>query len=390
MSKTELLMIAPAPAVRLAGSRLRLDSKFLEGARMHARHWGAPVRFILWENDALPFGEEVDEDDLAFKITLLEPGQAVTRKHIGAAALIAASADMHQNFDLPDASADGTKLVYTIEYTLGIRLRIVWLERDRSLLRKLRSTIWHVNDEKRRRRALRKADGLQFNGWPAKDAYGGLNANTLLYLDGRMRSDMMARPAELAGRSARLRGGAPIRIAHSGRLEPLKGAQDLIPVACALRKLGVDFTLDIWGTGSLASEIRLKIEREALGNDVRLHDPLPFDTGLVPALRQNADLFLSCHRQADPSCSYLEAMGCGLPVIGYRNGMLLSLAKASDAARTVRMGDVRALAEGIGEWASDTSSLSAAAEHALAFARRHDVESEFSRRMNHYREAVSR
>ena len=42
-----------------------------------------------------------------------------------------------------------------------------------------------------------------------------------------------------------------------------------------------------------------------------------FESELVPWMRQEADIFLSCHRQDDPSCAYLEAMGCGLPVLGY-------------------------------------------------------------------------
>ena len=39
-----------------------------------------------------------------------------------------------------------------------------------------------------------------------------------------------------------------------------------------------------------------------------------FETELVPFTRQNADIFLGCHRQSDPSCTYLEAMGCGVAV----------------------------------------------------------------------------
>lgn len=387
MTGRELLMIAPAPAIALPGGRVRLDAKFLEGARLHARHWDGPVRFILWENDHIPFGQEVDEADLGFALTLLEPGQGVVTEHLGNAALVAASADMHENYHLPDLTRPaGIKLVYTIEYTLGIRLRILWLERDRSLIRKLRSALWLVQQERRCRRAMRAADGLQFNGWPAQDAYARLNPAHLLYLDGRMRHDMMIDPERLAGRRVRLREGGPIRIAHSGRLEPLKGAQDLVPVAQALNAAGVDYTLDIWGMGSLTSEIRARIVSEGLQDRVRLHEPLPFETGLIPALQERADLFLSCHRQADPSCSYLEAMGCGLPVVGYDNDMLRNLARASGAAQVVAMGDAGALARAVAEWADDREALGTAAALALEFAHSHDFESEFRRRMQHLRE----
>lgn len=389
VATTDLLIIAPAPVIRLSPTQLRLDAKFVEGARLHARYWNAPIRFILWQNDSLPFGKDVDEADLGFELTILEPGQPLAIEHLRGAGLIAASADNHLTFDLPDmAKATGVKLVYSIEYTLDTRLRILWLDRDRSLPRKLRSTLWLLQQERRCRRALHAADGLQFNGWPAHDAYAHLNPNTLLYLDGRMTGDLMATPADFAARAKRNADREPLRIAHSGRLEPSKGAQDLIPVARALAAAGVDFTLDIWGTGSLALEIRAGVAASALQEKVRLHDPLPFETGLVPALRE-ADLFLSCHRQSDPSCSYLEAMGCGLPVIGYDNVMLRRLAEASNGARTVPMGDVAAIAAGIAEWASERTALMATAERALAFAKAHDFETEFARRMTHFAEVAN-
>src|SRR5690606_8215642 len=101
------------------------------------------------------------------------------------------------------------------------------------------------------------------------------------------------------------------------------------------------------------------------------HEPVPFEEELVPALRASADLFLSCHRQSDPSCSYLEAMGCGLAVLGYDNAMWSRLAAESGGGRVVRMGDVASLAASIAAWAADRPSLIAAGERALAYARAH-------------------
>ena len=389
MAPPDLLLIAPAPVIRLSPTQLRLDAKFIEGARLHARHWNGSIRFILWRNDAIPFGKDIDVADLGFELTVLEPGQPLASEHLQGGGLIAASADSHLTLDLPThARTAGVKLVYAIEYTLDTRLRIVWLDRDRSWPRKLRASLWLLQQEHRCRRALRDADGVQFNGWPARDAYAHLNPNNLLYLDGRMTAELMATHADFAARAKRSADKEPLRIANSGRLEPLKGAQDLVPIARALKAAGVDFTLDIWGTGSLAQEIRTGISMSGLQDKVRLHDPLPFENGLVPELRK-ADLFLSCNRQSDPSCSYLEAMGCGLPVIGYDNTMLRRLAEASNGARTTPMGDVQAIAAGISEWASERTALTATAERALAFARTHDFETEFTRRMAHLAEIAN-
>ena len=68
-----------------------------------------------------------------------------------------------------------------------------------------------------------------------------------------------------------------------------------------------------------------------LSDRVRLHGPVPFETRLVPLSRQTADVFVSCHVQSDPSCTYLEAMGCGLPVVGFANRMLAALVAAAVA-----------------------------------------------------------
>ena len=115
-----------------------------------------------------------------------------------------------------------------------------------------------------------------------------------------------------------------------------------------MRDAGVNFTLDIYGAGSLSYAIASGIAGAGLGDRVRLHAPVDFDSVLVPAMRRDADVFLSCHRQGDPSCSYLEAMGCGLPVVGFANRMLAALVADSGGGWCVPMGDLSAMAALIG------------------------------------------
>ncbi|GAB1480178.1 hypothetical protein MASR2M74_27530 [Paracoccaceae bacterium] len=384
MTRPRLLMIAPAPAQPLPENRLRLDEKFVEGMRLHAALWDGPVDCLLWQGGAIPFGVELAAEELGFGMRLLPPGAGVGAADIAGAAVIAASADMHQTLGLaPLARAAGAKLCYVVEYTLATRLAILRLEPGLSRTRRLRSAFWHLLQERRRRAAFRAADALQVNGYPAEAAYARLNRDCLLYLDGRLRAEMLAPPAAMAARAAHLAGGGPFRLVHSGRLEPLKGAQDLMPVVRTLQAQGVDYTLDIFGAGSLAPTIAREIAGEGLGGRVRLHDPLPFETGLVPWVTAHADLFLSCHRQADPSCTYLESMGCGVPVLGYDNAMWRRLAEVSGAGWVRPMAQPDALAEAIAGLARDRQKVITAATRARAFAAAHDFESEFGRRMTH-------
>lgn len=273
--------------------------------------------------------------------------------------------------------------MYVIEYTHETRLQILMLDRQRGLLRRARGAVWLMQQERRRRRAFRAADGLQSNGFPTHDLYGPMNRNSMIYLDGRMSQRLFATEAEMVTREKRREKGAPLRLIFSGRLETMKGAQDLMPVARGLLERGVDFTLDIFGTGSLQSEIAAEIARSGAETRIRLHAPVDFETKLVPFTRQEADLFLGCHRQSDPSCTYLEAMGCGVAVVSYDNRMWSRLNGESQAGWGVPLGQVEALAQQITFAAANPSQVTKCGRSALAFSSAHDFQSEFRQRMEH-------
>lgn len=379
-----LLIYATAPAEQRADG-LWLDAKFVEGMKRHVAEWPGPVSVLLRDaGAALPFGMRCAPETLDFDLTVLPSEASVGAYLTGDVALLAAAADDFRALDFPaQAAAAGIKLVYSLEYTLDTRLRIVRLDPTRNLLRKARSALWTLQQERRLRRALRGADAVQFNGYPAHDAYRNLVRDAHLYLDNRISRDLMANPAEMAARAARLRSGAPLRLIHSGRLEPMKGVQDLLPVMERLAALKVDATLDIYGTGSLQAEIATGLPR--FEGRVRLHGPVDFARDLVPFSRTSADIFLSCHRQSDPSCSYLEAMGCGLAVAGYDNAMWRGMHDASGAGALARLGKPDTLAELIAGWDRDREALIRATDQALDFAKAHDFETEFSGRMAHFR-----
>lgn len=381
-TRNSLLMITTAPVIENAGM-LRLDVKFLEGMRAHVADWPGPLRCVLRRGAAsVPFGVEIRPADLGFELILLDPAEALGAGAFEGVGLVLAAADDAEALSLvPLARAAAAKLVYSLEYTLETRLRIAALDRDRGPARKAWSMLWNLWQERRRRAALRGADALQANGYPVFDAYRRIQPNRHLYIDGRMRAEMLATPAEMAARAARLRAGAPLRLIHSGRLETMKGAQDLLPVMAGLGRLGVPATLDIYGAGALEAELRAGLA--PFEGRVRLHRPVDFETELVPISRTNADVFLSCHRQSDPSCSYIEAMGCGLAVAGYDNRMWARLSVESRSGAVAPLGRPEALAMRIAHWHRDREALIQSAEAGLDFARAHDFPTEFKARMDH-------
>ncbi|MHA6323946.1 glycosyltransferase [Roseivivax sp. CAU 1753] len=387
MTDLRLLMIAPAPVIQ-TGAQVTLDAKFVTGMRLQAALWPGTCDCLLRAGTTeIPFGARaVDPAREPFGLTVVARDETITPAHLDGYDLILCSADDDRNLTLDRiARAAGVPLVATLEYTLETRLQILRLDRNRGALRRLASAVRMRLREVTRRRLLRHAAGLQANGYPAHATCRAYDPHALLYLDNRMTGPLFADAADQSDRRARLLSGAPLRLVYSGRLEPMKGAQDLVPVAARLRDLAVPFRLDIFGTGPLEDTIARAIAAQGLAGQVQLHAPVDFETELVPWLRRNADLYLCCHRQSDPSCTYVENMGCGLAVAGYGNAMWLALAEASQAGWTTPLGDTDALARQIAAIEPDRAGLAACSDRSLQFARAHDFETEFARRMDHLR-----
>jgi glycosyltransferase involved in cell wall biosynthesis len=382
-------MIAPAPVIRTCQGYI-LDAKFIEGMRLHCRFWPGEVDCILREGATqIQFGAREVSLDLGFGLQVLQADEPISARLLQGYDLVLCSADDFKNLGIVDLQlAPETKIFFTIEYILETRLQIAWLNPDRSLLRRLYSVLWLLRQEVRVRRAIKRAHGVQANGYPAFQLYGNMNNNALLYLDNRMSPELFATQAEVDDRVERLTSGSPLRLVYSGRLEVMKGVHDLLPIAEMLREQGTPFTLEIFGDGSLRDQIEQGIAEAGLENNVRLHESMDFESELIPHIRKNADIYLCCHRQSDPSCTYLENMGCGLAVMGYGNRMWTSLNKESAAGWVVPMGNQREMAAAIRGVDADRKDAAKRCKNALEFAKANNFLSEFRKRMNHLANGV--
>lgn len=387
MSTPPLLLCLPAPVID-KGDELQLDVKFVEGMRLHREIWGGDVRCVMWRGaQSIPFGNSYAREDLDFELIILDEGAPVPHSAFDGMGVLLLSADMPGGMAIRTAAASRrVPVVVGIEYTYEARRQILDLDDQIGFFRRLRRKIWLNRNESQVRSLLRAAQGVQFNGYPALDTYGAMCRNTHLYLDNRMAPDLMATKAEMETRATRLTSGAPLRLIHSGRLERMKGAQDLLPVMRALKRKGVDATLDIYGTGAIEETIRSELPE--FDGAVRLHAPVDFARELVPISRTQADVFLSCHRQSDPSCTYLEAMGCGLALVGYGNAMWSRLNAEAQTGAVAPVGDINALAARVAKWDQDREALTRSAQAGLEFARRHDFQAEFEGRMTHLRSVL--
>lgn len=231
--------------------------------------------------------------------------------------------------------------------------------------------------------AMRQARMLHCNGYPMYEQSALFNRNRLLYLDSRMRNDMLISEAELAER-LKERSKRRFRLIFSGRFEPAKGALDVVHVAAKCQEQGLNFELKLFGQGSQKQDMAQAVERHQLGARVQISDAIPYPD-LVKESRRS-DVFICCHIQDDPSCTYLESLGSGLPVVGYRNAMWRSMCKDSNAGLTVPMGSPKALAAQLCQLLRDDKKLDTLSWNARAFASEHTFEKEFQRRTQSLRE----
>ncbi|MDF3606742.1 glycosyltransferase [Paracoccus sp. DMF-8] len=365
------------------GDSYRLNDRFVEGMRQHLRDWPGPVRVVMRDSGPgeYPGSRLHPVATLDYAVVLLPPGVPLESALVAEPGVVMADADLPDHLPLARAARRlGLGVVFGVEQTLQTRLRAVMHNRSKSLGRRLWSAGWNLRQEYRLRRALRDADGVQLNGYPVSREYACLNRNAMRFLDNRMRRDMLADHADLAARRAYLTGGGPLRLVHSGRLEPWLGAQNLIPLADALRSRAIPFTLVIEGRGSLSDHIRDQIAARGLGDHVTLPGLVPFERVLVPMFRRQADLLISCRVQAEPSGVFVEAMASGLPVLGYENLMLSPLIRDSGGGWTVPMDDLAGMVQVIDGLNRNRRRLTERSEAALDYARRHDFETEFRAR----------
>lgn len=385
---SRVLVVLPSVPASTRNGRLYLDRKAADGLGLYAKLWPGPVRCLMREGDCgqVGYGDEVHPGDLPFEVAILPPDPRHAADAFRDAAVVLAAGDNHLDFPVVDVVQ--TPVVFIIEYTLATRLRIIRLGGD-SRLKAAKSVLWTLGTEVARRRAFRRAAGLQCNGTPAFSAYRTVTPSPLLFFDTRTTAAQLVSPPALAAKQAGVRANSPLRLAFSGRLEPMKGADHLLLVAEALVRQDVAFTLDIYGDGSLRDGMASQIVRAGLESRVRMHGPVPFNEALIPALIDRTDLFLCCHRQADPSCTYMETLSCGVPIVGYDNAAFVGVLTQSDVGRAVPMDRPAAMAAAVKSLDRDRATIAGMMAAAAAVGRAHDFETVFAARIAHLRAVAS-
>jgi len=272
----------------------------------------------------------------------------------------------------------GVPYIMMREYDLKTEI-FVATSQVKSVLRRgaraLKCTLRYASDIPRMRRALE----LHCNGYPIFDETKWFNDRRLLYLDSRMSADMVIEETQLRERFAS-RAGRPLRLLYSGRYEPMKGADHAVRVALACLRRGMDVEMHCYGQGSLREEMQRLAAQAPQGGRVHVHDAVPFPE--LVELSRAFDIFVCCHLQNDPSCTYLESFGSGLPIVGYGNGMWRRLCEQSGAGLWSPMRRPEAVADAVQRLIAEPRTLDDMSLRARQFALDHTFERQFARRVD--------
>lgn len=393
MSHSQSLVVVPSLAAGVGRpGQIRLTGKFVSGMQSYVDLWDGPV-ILLIEPDPNAQSGNLDDvwisvQSLPFQVVVTPFDSELASRTMIDAGVVLGGADHRMNHAAATCARAGVPYVMVTEYSLQTRLQIVDAD-DLAFWRRWRRRRWETVQEKANVASVRLSAGVQCNGTPTYEAYRELNANTLLYFDSRVGPDMIPPEPGLVTRGTAFGQQRPVRLAFSGRLNRMKGADHLVQVAVALRDLGVPFRFDIYGDGPLAPVMAQAIHSQGLDDRVVMGGVLDFGSELMPRIREEVDLFVCCHRQGDPSCTYLETLACGVPIVGYANEAFAGLLRQCEAGRSVPMDEPLALARAIAQLIESPDDLLAMARTGLAFARQRTFEAEFRARIDHLKALLS-
>lgn len=398
MKSSRVLGVLPnLLAIQRQSGRVVLERRFLSGMDEYAKYWDgellaimepAPESELQTNQDRTLAGDnvEVDPRELKFQLAVVDYRSKALKEQLARCTLALGGLQYRQVHLADWARSARVPLIYITEYTLQTRLQIIRANGGNPL-RLARRVSWEVNQERLNRHAVKTADGIQCNGTPTFDAYRHLSPNPLLFFDGRMSPEQLVPEALLEARLAELPKRPTLRLVFAGRINKMKGVDQLVEVGRILTEMDVPYALDIYGGGVLAEEVRGTIEASGLGGQVHLKGHVPF-AELMPKLQRDYDLFICCHPQGDPAMAYLEMLACGLPIIGYGNEALSGILARSNVGQTVPIHDNELLCRVVRDLVDNRQQIAEWSRTGLNFAKTHTFDRTFQRRIEHVEDVI--
>ena len=391
-TNNNLIILQPLEAKLLPNGKVLLTRKLIEAVEELNKYWDGSIT-VMMEETKVDNGN-IDQkvfnlNELPFTLEVISFDQitpALLHKH--QSSLVLAVPEYRQNHISKVCQLAGVPCIYVSEYSLKTRKQIVNVSTNNLLVR-LRRIIWTYRQEMNQLKAIAMADGLQCNGTPTYEEYKNINRNPLFFFDTRISADMLATEADIEMRTKNRSQDSPLRLVFSGRLIKMKGADHLLEVAKELKKLKVKFEMFISGSGDLEETMHKQIASNQLNDCVKMLGVPDFKTEFFPFVKKNIDLFVCCHRQGDPSCTYIETMSCGVPIVGYANEAFEGIARMSETGWVVPMNQPKQMAQKIADLSQNREAITSMSLKSLSFAQQNTFEKTFKARVEHMHQVIS-
>jgi colanic acid/amylovoran biosynthesis glycosyltransferase len=378
-----LTMFHPNAAL-IEGDHFVVDRKFLTGMQHYVKGIKGPLATVhpkLTAAETIMDRVSVPLRSLPYAVSVIEadwrwqplPHEAARLRELVANTKLA----YYGFFDVSAlCKQHGVAEVLMLEFDLLTNLRVNTVEAV-GPLRKLVGGARTVCDFVSLIPAVKRAASVQCNGFPVYAEMAHFNPRRLLYLDSRMSSDSIIDESALRQRLAS-RDPGKLRLLFSGRYAAMKGAVDVVRVGLEALGQGLDIELHTYGQGPQGDEMR-SLAAASQGR-IQVHDVVPFPT--LVELSRGFDVFVCCHVQSDPSCTYLESFGSGLPIVGYANRMWRGLRRAANLGVESPLHQPGQVVEALRMYLSQPQRLQADSLAARNFAREHNFEAEFGKRID--------
>ena len=390
-----MIVISTYASAARVEDRIVIDRKFHDGVTALSDALGERVSCVFADLGATSGAESLDNlrlrtSDIPYDVVFAPYNSAYRLAQCDASSLSPTIARASLVYGMGSdifAMARDRRIPYipVVENTLINSMRIAWLSAG-SPGRGIRRCAGALKLHRREAADLRGAYAVHCNGYAAYRYHRRRHPNTGFFIDSRVRRAEILPDRQVRDRIARYRSSRRIRLITSSRLEPIKGSGNLVALAEQLRRMQQDYQLDIYGDGSMRKGIEAELVRRQLTEQVKLHDPIPYPE--LTRRQSEADLFVNLNVQDDPSCTYLEAMGAGLPIIGFENRTWTPMSNDSKAGIAVPR-QVGRLAAAITA-NRDPACLESMALAATSFAHRWCFEEQIAFRSESIRDARSR
>jgi glycosyltransferase involved in cell wall biosynthesis len=201
-----------------------------------------------------------------------------------------------------------------------------------------------------------------FHGMDCYRAYAKYCTNSHVVHDVHVGANSAITTSVLANRLSRSK-DRPLRLAYAGRVHTDKGVHDWIEALALASEKGMPFTATWFGAGPELTAAQEHVIARGASDKIEFPGALNDHSKLLLELKQ-FDAFVFCHKTPESPRCLIEALLCGLPIIGYETEYPRDLIRAHGGGCLTRRDDVQALATSLIQISKDRNLLADLSERA--------------------------